>query len=229
MPAAARCESVCVSLTPTASASRELGQDLGPQPGVGPVQRRAADAAVRPRHAGRQTRGAAPCKAPARPCRACGAPDQPLLRPGLEVGDGRLHLFGWQQHHGGLPGAAGEDLAADVHQPMRVLGPVQTQPRQRLDSMPTEAAQVALGQAGEHQLPPGHQGGRDVRKQQIAEVVAIEGAEEDDGQTRRAIVHENPRARLRGRITSGESRRHQAVRRTAARPDRRGVRARRAG
>lgn len=54
---------------------------------------------------------------------------------------------------------------------------------QGLDVVATQRAQVARDQPREHQIPPWQQGGGDVGKQQVAEVVAVKGAEQD-GRTR---------------------------------------------
>ena len=47
--------------------------------------------------------------------------------------------------------------------------------------MAAEGPQVAFGKACEDQVLPRQQRRRDVRQQQVAEVVAVAGAEQDEG------------------------------------------------
>ena len=54
--------------------------------------------------------------------------------------------------------------------------------------MPSMTTQVTFRQTGEDKGLSGYQGGCDVRKQHVAEVVTIEGTEQDDGNPHRGIL-----------------------------------------
>ena len=58
----------------------------------------------------------------------------------------------------------------------------------RLDIMSAVTAQVALNQAGEHRIFFRKQCSGNMGKQQVAEIVAIEGAKQDGGNSGQGIV-----------------------------------------
>lgn len=113
-------------------------------------------------------------------------PQRLLARPRLQMADGRIRLVGRQQHGRGLPGGAGEHLAADVQQGSVAPGRLARQAVQRGDGMAAHAAQVPVGQPGMGQRAARLQRGDEVPEQQVAEVVAVEGAEKDPGAQRAA-------------------------------------------
>lgn len=65
------------------------------------------------------------------------------------------------------------------------MPPARGQRRQRVHAVAAQRTQVAIGEAGEGDLAPGEQGLGNVGEQHVAEVVAVEGPE-DDGRQRRA-------------------------------------------
>ncbi len=81
-----------------------------------------------------------------------------------------------EQHDRSLPGAAGQQFAAGVNQ----VGGRRIAPRgKRLHPVPAERPQIACRQSRESERLLRQQGRQQMRKQQVAEVVAIEGAKQD--------------------------------------------------
>ena len=168
---------------------RQLRQHFRAQPGVAFVEADAADAGVD--DAGELRELLARCRVwrVRRLCRQVQhrlRPCEPLRRSRVEPGDRRLNLVGRQQHDRRLPGAAGQDFAADMHERRASIAEFGDHPGERSDEMPAAGPQVALREACEQQLPAGQQRCRDMREQQVAEVVTVEGAEQDDRQGGRA-------------------------------------------
>jgi hypothetical protein len=99
------------------------------------------------------------------------------LRPAVVVCDDARRLLRRQQHDRRLPGVAAQQLAAGVdHRRGRPL------PQHLADgahAVAAERRQIARRQPGDDNLARFEQLRRDVREQQVAEVVPVAGAEED--------------------------------------------------
>ena len=106
-------------------------------------------------------------------------PGQALGRVGVEAGDEGWHRVGRLQHQRGVPGFAGEDLAAHVDEAHGGVAELGGEPGEGVGAVAAEGAQVAFGEAGEDQPATGQQGGGEVGEQQVAEVVPVEGAQQD--------------------------------------------------
>ncbi|MHB9158073.1 MAG: hypothetical protein ACYC2D_08525 [Thiobacillus sp.] len=88
----------------------------------------------------------------------------------------------FEQHDRGLPGAAGQQLAAGVDQLRRSRC-------ERLHPVSAEGMQIARRQPTKVEYLPRQQCRQQMREQQVAEVVAVEGAEQN---RRRMRVHNLP-------------------------------------
>ena len=87
-----------------------------------------------------------------------------LFRASVESRDDGLR-FGWRlQHYCGLPGIAGQYLAAGVDQRRGTLAPVPGELRKRMHLVPAIIAQVARYESGKQQRSIAKQAGRDMRK-----------------------------------------------------------------
>ena len=104
-------------------------------------------------------------------------PRGPRCRIGVVARDGFRGRGRIEQHDRSLPGAAGQQFAACVDQLRRLC-------RERRHAMAAESAQIARCQPGEFKPLPRQQRRQQMRKQQVAEIVAIEGAEQDRRNTR---------------------------------------------
>ena len=113
-------------------------------------------------------------------------PGQALGRVGVEAGDEGWHRVGRLQHQRGVPGFAGEDLAAHVDEAHGGVAELGGEPGEGVGAVAAEGAQVAFGEAGEDQPATGQQGGGEVGEQQVAEVVPVEGAQQDGRGVHRA-------------------------------------------
>lgn len=105
---------------------------------------------------------------------------------GLEAGDQGRHLGRRLQHQRGVPGFAGEDLAAHVDDAHGQVAELGGEPGEGVGAVAAEGAQVALGEAGEDRPAARQQGGGDVGEQQVAEVVPVVGAQQEGREVHRA-------------------------------------------
>ena len=105
---------------------------------------------------------------------------------GVEAGDQGRYRCGRLEHQRGVPGFAGEDLAAHVDQAHGGVAKFDGEPGEGVGAVAAEGAQVALGEAGKDQPASRQQGGREVGEQQVAEVVPVEGAQQDGRGVHRA-------------------------------------------
>ncbi|MDV7390335.1 hypothetical protein RZS08_03235, partial [Arthrospira platensis SPKY1] len=97
-------------------------------------------------------------------------------RPARQPAGRCRRVLGRHQHHGRLPGAAAQQLAAGMPQQRRPVPPARGQRRQRLHAVAAERTQVARRQPGMGGHAVAQPGRGHVAEQQVAQVVAVEGA-----------------------------------------------------